>query len=83
MSAIADFTMAVLDCPTCCRHFIESRVAMVIHRLRAACPHYGAHYATPAHPDPLADSCTGQPARPARSRRNRLHLFGGHRRKLQ
>jgi hypothetical protein len=80
MSAIADFTVAVLDCPTCCRHFIENRVAMMMRRHRVACPHCGAHYAMPAYPAEPADSCAGGPSRPARSR---LHPFGLHRRKLQ
>jgi hypothetical protein len=83
MSATADFTVAVLDCPTCCRHFIENYVVLSMHLDRVACPHCGAHYVQAANPDDPAQAYA-TPSRHARTRdRNRLHLLGQRRRKLQ
>jgi hypothetical protein len=63
MSAIADFTVAVLDCPTCCRRFIENRVVMTLHRERVACPHCGARYASPLHAHDHAAAYSAKPVR--------------------
>jgi hypothetical protein len=79
MSAIADFTVAVLDCPTCCRHFIENYVVVAMHRERVSCPHCGAHYAALANPDIAHGAET--PARHARRPRSHLRSLG-QRRKL-
>ena len=83
MSAIADFTVAVLDCPTCCRHFIENYVVVALHRDRVSCPHCGAHYGAKANPDAAADSSHSAeiPSRHARRQRHPLRSLG-QRRKL-
>jgi hypothetical protein len=79
MSAIADFTVAVLDCPTCCRHFIENYVVVAMHRERVSCPHCGAHYAALAN----TDIAHAEDAPAHRARRPRNHLRSpGQRRKL-
>ena len=80
MSAIADFSVAVLDCPTCCGRFIENHVAVAMHRDRIACPHCGAHYISPTQRDELA-AMHGE--RPSRHAHNRLHQLAQYRRKLQ
>ncbi|MGH8637822.1 MAG: hypothetical protein ACREUX_20545 [Burkholderiales bacterium] len=84
MSAIADFTVAVLDCPTCCRHFIENHVVVAIHRDRVACPHCGAHYVAPVNPDEIAEALNSsvKSSRHARRQRRELRLVGHARRKL-
>jgi hypothetical protein len=79
MSAIADFTVAVLDCPTCCRHFIENYVVVATHRERVSCPHCGAHYAALANAG-IAQAADA-PARHPRRPRTHLHALG-QRRKL-
>jgi hypothetical protein len=79
MSAIADFTVAVLDCPTCCRHFIENYVVVAMHRERVSCPHCGAHYGAMANAD--GAHSPEPPARHPRRPRSHLHSLG-QRRKL-
>jgi hypothetical protein len=85
MSAIADFSVAVLDCPSCCRHFIENFVAMAKHDHRVACPHCGADYVEPADEDAFGGDALPavSPGRHAYGRRGLLHLLGQRRRKLQ
>jgi hypothetical protein len=83
MSAIADFTVAVLDCPTCCRHFIENYVVVAMHRERVSCPHCGAHYAAMANPDAAGDISHSAETSARHARRQRNHLRSlGQRRKL-
>lgn len=82
MSAITDLSVAVLDCRTCCRHFIESYVLLLEQRERVACPHCGAHYVAP-----LAGAANGSlyidPARRlSHRRRSMLHPHAPARRKL-
>jgi hypothetical protein len=71
MSAIADFTVAVLDCHACCGHFIANHVALALRLDRLACPHCGADYET-GHHRAHAETASGQRAH-TRSR-NRPHL---------
>ena len=82
MSAIADFSVAVLDCQTCCRHFIENHLSLIEQRERVACPHCGAHYVAPANS--AADSLhyAYDMARLSHRRRGALHALGQARRKL-
>ena len=85
MSGIADFSVAVLDCPSCCRHFIENYVMMAKHDHSVNCPHCGADYVEPADLDSLADDMGYRAAssRYSHARRAALHLLGQRRRKLQ
>jgi hypothetical protein len=81
MSAIADFTVAVLDCHACCARFIANHVAVALRLDRLACPHCGAEYETGlAHDSAHASAASDQRAH-ARSR-NKLHLVESRRRKL-
>jgi len=86
MSAIVDFTVAVLDCAQCTRPFMASLVRATLHGDRVSCPHCDAQYDT--DPDVAAgggDLAHGpRRARSARARRaEALRLFGSLRRKLQ
>ena len=79
MSAIADFTVAVLDCHVCCGHFIATRIVVALRRDRVACPHCGADYETGLPPDAAhADDASRRHARS----RLKLHMAQGRRRKL-
>lgn len=81
MSAIADFSVAVLDCRSCCRHFIESYVAVAQHGRRVACPHCGANYVEPAGVETPGRRGERMSLR-AHARRGRMHLLDQRRRKL-
>ena len=85
MSAIADFTVAVLDCHACCGYFIENRVLVATHFDRIACPHCGARYEPDEYLDDGEAYCESAVQRHGRSHAgNRLHLLAGsRRRKLQ
>ena len=81
MSAIADFTVAVLDCHACCGHFIANHVVVALRPDRLACPHCGADYETGLAADTAhADAASGSRAH-TRSR-NGLHGVQSRRRKL-
>jgi len=82
MSAIADFSVAVLDCHSCCRHFIESYVAVAKHGHRVACPHCGADYVEPADTEGFRGGGERM-SRQAHARRGVLHRLDQRRRKLQ
>ena len=86
MSAIADFTVAVLDCHACRGFFIENYVVVATHARPVACPHCGADYEPEEHwfDEPGEALCESgaqrQGRRPAGyrasfagSRRRRLH----------
>lgn len=75
MSAIADFSVAVLDCRSCCRHFIESSVAAAKEGQRLVCPHCGADYVGPALRDGAASRCERMSWQ-AHARRGMLHRLG-------
>jgi len=86
MSAIADFTVAVLDCHACCGYYIENRVLLATRSDCIACPHCGARY----EPDEYADEALGEAFCESVVQRyglshagNGLHLAGSRRRKLQ
>jgi hydrogenase maturation factor HypF (carbamoyltransferase family) len=86
MSAIADFTVAVLDCHACYGYFIENRVAVAMHADRIACPHCGAHYERDEDRDDAAGEAFRESAAQRHGRsyaRHPLHLAGNRRRKLQ
>lgn len=83
MSAIADFSVAILDCQVCCRHFIESYVTLAS-RDRVACPHCGANYLMPSALNGWAATEVRSPRASRRvQRRNSLHVLGQRRHKLQ
>jgi hypothetical protein len=86
MTAIADFSVAVLDCQACARRFIQSYVSLAKHADRVACPHCGAHYGSEEPFDEAPDGAGHEtaPVRPARSRTHAwLHISGSRRRRLQ
>lgn len=87
MSAIADFTVAVLDCHACGGYFIENRVLVATHSDRIACPHCGARYELDEYlnDDDGEALCEFAVQRHGRSHAgNGLHpLAGSRRRKLQ
>ncbi len=86
MSAIVDFTVAVLDCAQCGRPFMASHITVALHEERVSCPHCNAEYGT--EPD-LAPMDVDPAHADRRSRRTRarqaeaLRLFATLRRKLQ
>jgi hypothetical protein len=81
MSAIADFTVTVLDCRSCAGRFIESHVALSLHAEHIVCPHCSA----PFQPRSGEEACSdGDPAaHPVRHSRAAVHFSGSRRRKLQ
>ena len=83
MSAITDFSVAVLDCQACCRHFIENHLVIARRTRPLACPHCGADYVEPADMEELAGGHADRLSRQAHVRRGALHLLGQRRRKLQ
>lgn len=84
MSAIADFTVAVLDCHACSGYFIESYVVVATNAQPVACPHCGADYEPDNLYDERDEALCASGAQHGRNRASpRLHLAGSRRRRLQ
>ena len=82
MSAIADFTVTVLDCRSCAGRFIESHVALSLHAERIVCPHCSA----PLQPEDRNEEAVlggSAPLHPARNARAAAYFSTSRRRKLQ
>jgi hypothetical protein len=84
MSAIADFTVAVLDCQACRGLFIESYAILATQARRIVCPHCGVDYLPEAYSEATVEQSSDAHApRPARRRMPDMQMSGSRRRKLQ